>query len=98
MDMTGKIKNTELKVILYRKEEKPRIFSNYVRVVSSARDITLQFADVKPPESDEQTQTILGEKTLKTPIGVEIVLPIDVAQSVSTVLKKQLDQLKITTE
>lgn len=93
--MVVRFKDIEVKIIPYRKEEKPRIFSNYVRVVSSPQDITVQFADVKPPESDEQVKKIMEKKVLKTPIEIEIVLPIDVARSLASVLTKQLDKLKI---
>ncbi|OGK20273.1 hypothetical protein A3C23_04945 [Candidatus Roizmanbacteria bacterium RIFCSPHIGHO2_02_FULL_37_13b] len=93
--MAVKIGNQELKIIPYRSEDKPRIFSNYVRVVSSSQDITVQFADVKPPESDEETKKIMEKKELKMPIDVEIVLPIDVARSLASVLNEQLDKLKV---
>lgn len=95
IDMAVKMGDREIKIIPYRKEDKPRIFSNYVRVVSSPQDITVQFADIKPPVSDEQVEEVKKNKIMKTPVDVEIVLPIEVAKSLLTVLSKQLSQLKV---
>lgn len=93
--MEVKMGDREIKIIPYRKEDKPRIFSNYVRVVSSQQDITLQFADIKPPVSDEQVEEVKKNKIMKTPVDVEIVLPIEVAKSLLIVLSKELSQLKV---
>lgn len=95
IDMAVKMGDHEIQIIPYRKEDKPRIFSNYVRVVSSPQDITVQFADIKPPVSDEQVEEVKKNKIMKIPVDVEIVLPIEVAKSLLTVLSKQLSQLKV---
>jgi len=88
--MTDK-KDLTVKVIPYRKDTTTRLYSNYVRVVSGPRDVTIQFCDVRPPESDEVAEELKKNPVMKSPIEVEVTLPIDVANSLLNVFKKQLE-------
>lgn len=83
----------KVKITPIRKEGGSRIYSNYVRVISSARDITFQFCDVKPPESDEEATNIKKSAIVKPQIDAEVVLPFDIAQSLLTILKGQLEKV-----
>lgn len=83
-----------VKIIPFRKDNTSRTFANYVRVVSTPFDVTLQFVDVKPPESDAEREEVKKKKVVKMPIEVEIILPIDVAQGFLSILNKQLEKIK----
>ena len=83
----------KVKISPVRKEGCSRTYSNYVRVVSNPGDITLQFCDIKPPTSDEDTANLKSSPVMKPLIEAEIVLPIDVAQSLLNVLKGQLEKV-----
>lgn len=83
----------KVKINPLRKEGGSRTYSNYVRVVSSPRDITLQFCDIKPPTSDEDTANLKNSPVMKPLVDAEIVLPVDVAQSLLNVLKGQLEKV-----
>lgn len=83
----------KVKINPIRREGGSRTYSNYVRVVSGPRDITFQFCDIKPPTSDENTTNLRNSQVLKPLIDAEIVLPIDVAQSLLNVLRGQLEKV-----
>ena len=91
--MVDKTQEIKVKVVPYRKENTSRVYSNYVRVVSSPREITLQFCDVKPPENDDYAEKLKKNPVMKSPIEVEITLPIEVAQALKSVLKGQLEKV-----
>lgn len=91
--MVDKKQELTVKVVPYRKENTSRVYSNYVRAVSSQREMTLQFCDVKPPESDERAEELKKNPVIKSPIEAEITLPINVAQALISVLKGQLEKI-----
>lgn len=93
--MVDKIKDEQVKIIPYRKEDKPRQYANYVRVNSSPFEVTLQFSDVKPASDDIEQAKIKKEGEVKTPIDVEIVLPISIAEAFVSLLQQQLTLLKV---
>ncbi|MDO8611042.1 MAG: DUF3467 domain-containing protein [bacterium] len=85
----------DVKIVPFRKEDKSRQYANYVRVNSSHFEVTLQFSDVKPASDDIEQAKIKKEGILKTPIDIEIVLPLPVAEEFAKLLQQQLTLLKV---
>ncbi|GEM_PF-4763065 len=88
--MADNKKEDNIKVVSFRKDNSIRIYSNYIRVVSNASEITLQFCDIKPGANDEEQERILKEKNVKVEINTEVVIPVNVAQSLLKILQQQL--------
>jgi len=83
----------QIEIILFRKDgASPRNHSNYVRVAANPLEVTLQFADLKPAPTDAEQAKIRSERKVKVPIDVEMVLPFDVAEALSTALQGQIEK------
>lgn len=83
-----------LKIVPFRRDNTSRTFANYVRIVSTPSEITLQFVDVKPPENDDRREEIKKKREIKMPIVAEIALPTNVAKGLLEILEKQLSKIK----
>lgn len=93
--MADKKPEETVQITPFRKEEKARTYSNYVRVTANPSEVTLQFADVKPGSNDEEQAKLKREKRVTVPIEVEIVLPVDIAIALVQILQQQLSLIKI---
>lgn len=83
-------------ILLFRKNEgaSPRTHSNYVRIVANPMEVTLQFADLKPPVTDAENKQILADAKVNVPIDIEMVLPFDIAQAFALALQDQITKIK----
>ena len=93
--MVDKQQDEIVKIVPYRKEDKARKYSNYVRVTSTPFEATLQFSDVKPASDDNELAKIKKEKEIRTPIDTEIVLPLPIAEELAKLLQQQLTLIKV---
>ena len=84
----------QIDIKLFRKKEGSRQYSNYVRVAANPLEVTLQFADLKPAPTDEEQSKIKNNRTIEAPIDVELVVPFDVAESLSKALSEQIEKIK----
>ena len=87
-------KSEEIKIILYRPEGGGRIYSNYVHVATTPIDVSLRFADVKPPASLDEEKQRKKDGYVKVPALAEIVLDKEIAKSLLKILNKQLSGRK----
>jgi len=93
--MADQKQEVKVKIFPYRKEDKPRQYANYVRVNSSRFEVTIQFSDVKPASDDAEQAKIKREGAIRTPIDIEIILPVPIAEEFAKLLQQQLTLLKV---
>ncbi len=92
--MTKQDKQKKLTIKAIRIAGNKRIFSNYVEVNKSPWDVSLKFADVKPPANKEEMLSTIENGVIEIPIDAEIVMPSEIAQSLLEALKIQLENRK----
>lgn len=80
-----------LNVKTYRKEDQKRLYSNFVEVSTTEIDVSIRFADLKPPRSAEEVEKIKKNIPLEIPIDAEIVMPMNVAKELLRILKDHLE-------
>lgn len=92
--MPDEFKPEDIKIRSFRLPGLKRQYSTYVEVSANPRDVNLKFSDLKPPETPEELERIKKELKVEVPVDNEIVLPIDVAQSLLEALTIQLNIVK----
>jgi len=88
MDTKGK---QNIKIEAYRKEDLKRIFSNYVEVSTTEIDVSIRFADVKPPRNKNDVEKAQKEGVIKVPVDIEVVIPLSIAKELTKILRTHLE-------
>ncbi len=91
--MAEEINLENIKIKTFRPEGQKREYSTYVEISATTRDVSLKFCDLKPPSTKQEIED-LKKNGVKIQVNTEIVLPFDVALSLTDAMRSQLNIVK----
>lgn len=91
--MSEKENLEQFKVVTIRPEGQRREYSNYIEVSATPIDMSLKFCDIKPSRTKEEIEEI-KKNGINVLVNTEIVIPIDIVQSLIATLRKQIDTMQ----
>ncbi|MDO8496975.1 MAG: hypothetical protein Q7S61_00330 [bacterium] len=81
----------QVKIIPTRLVGSKRVYSNFVEVTKTNRELSLKFCDVRPPANEDEVKEVQKNGKIEAPIEVEIVLPIEIGNGIIKALTTQLE-------